>query len=144
MPSPAAEATPPQLSVRVTLLEQNINALNNAMSQNTRAFQTAFIMTDAHVAVQYRVMNDMNRARTSAKADNVYVTPEGDIDLERYHQELADVMGAYEFMTGYSKFVDDQLAAVLKAEESEHDRETVPGPLKALPDFGGDDHAQST
>jgi len=115
-------------------------------STNTRVFQTAFMQQDAHIAVQYRVSNDMNRARTSAKADELYLTPEGDIDLQRYHQELADVMGAYEFMTAYSKYVDDQLAAALKAEaeESEHDRETTPGPLKALPDFGGDDHAQST
>jgi hypothetical protein len=143
--SPAAEAAPPQLPVRVTLLEQNFQALANVNSQNTRVFQTAFMQTDAHIAVHYRVLNDMQKEPHQNPLPLVYRTAEGDIDLGRYHQELADVMGAFEFMTEYSKYADAQLAAELKAEESEHDRETTPGPLKALPDFGGgDDHAQST
>lgn len=99
------------------------------------------MMTDAHIAVHYRILNDLQK-ESRRGMEVLYRTVESDIDMERYHQELADVMGAYDFLHGYSAYVDHQIATAVK-EEDEHDRQTAPGPLQPLPDFGGD-HAQST
>lgn len=112
-------------------LTTNFGRMMEAFSQNARGISTAFQLQDGHFAVQYRIQNDMNRARTSPKADDVYVTPTGDIDIERYHLELAAVQITAEYLTALDKAA---VAArtILASTVPTNDDVTI------LPDFGGD------
>lgn len=141
----AAEAgmTPP-LQMRVSLLEQNMGAFGKAMGENAQALHVAFGMTDAHIAVHYRVLNDMQKETQVCvvtdtegnskpmRMGDVYRTSVGDIDMERYHDEHAGVLAAAEFL----KMLD--AAAVAARPTPDQPEAPDASLLTALPDFGGE------
>lgn len=120
------------VQAKLAAITTNFGRLAEATSINARGIQQAFGLQDAHIAVQYRIQNDLNRARTAISSGGiVYVTPDGDIDLQRYHLELASISASVEFLLTLNRAA----MAVRTVVEN-----TVPinDNVTILPDFGGD------
>jgi hypothetical protein len=127
----------------VTSLEQRLDAHDRVVRHNAQQIHVAFRLTDAHTAVHYRLLNDLQKdAKRGLELDEhgqvkapepsrLYLTTEGDIDMLRYHMEYHAVLAAYDFMMPVKK-------EPAVEEESVHDRETDPNGFVPLPNFGGD------
>jgi hypothetical protein len=114
------------LETRVAKLEGFATMTGRVMRENAQHIGHAFNLQDSHIAVMYRVLNDLYR-------EQVYGV-DGDIDLQRYHVEF----GATMIVTGL-------LEKLGKAAEAEKNPAPVPeapqptGDMISLPDFGGTD-----
>jgi len=112
------------VAAKVTQIDQNLRSLISVHQQNAQHINRAFGMQDAHIAVQYRIVNDMRKG-------SVIVDEEGDIAVQHYHlMYMATITVAELFM---------RLAAVTDIPVVADVTSSSPvGNLIPLPDFGGD------
>lgn len=108
------------VAARLTALEQGLGTFTRVHAENARIINQGFGMQDAHIAVQYRVLNDIRKG-------NVMIDEHGDIALQYYHQLFAA-----------TKMVCDGLVALSKQAEPSITPDEVASNLVPLPDFGGD------
>lgn len=110
-------------------------------------------MQDCHIAVMYRIMNDMYRkmpylglmgepgyreATLNGEkiCEMVHVDADGSIDLNRYHQEFAAVSVIVHVFQYLNQLVEADKAAKLSPVP-----DTTEQGLIQLPDFGGENAA---
>jgi len=108
------------VGARLTALEHGLNTFAQVHADNARIINHGFGMQDSHIAVQYRVLNDIRKG-------DVMVDEHGDIAVQFYHQIYAA-----------TRSIADGLAAMMAwSTKPEPVLEPV-GNLIPLPDFGGD------
>jgi hypothetical protein len=81
-----------------------------ALQQNTKAFADAFQMTDCHIHVMQRAMNDL-------LLDRVYRSGDGGVDFAEYMAEYWGVIGVILFIEGLKDLAGPEEALITSPDE---------------------------
>lgn len=106
---------------RLTALEKGLNTFGQVHASNAQIINQGFALQDNHIAVQYRVLNDIRKGE-------VLVDEHGDVALQHYHNLLVATRVVVEFLTRLSP----------PAPSPSITPEQIDSNLIPLPDFGGD------
>ena len=116
------------VAAKVSQIDKNLRSLISVHQQNAQHINKAFGMQDSHIAVQYRVLNDMRKG-------SVIVDEDGDIALQHYHLMFMATITVAEFLMKLTVVTDVPVPA-------DPVSSSPVGNLIPLPDFGGN-HAST-
>lgn len=116
------------MAAKVSQIDKNLRSLISVHQQNAQHINKAFGMQDSHIAVQYRVLNDMRKG-------SVIVDEDGDIALQHYHLMFMATITVAELLMKLAIITDIPVPA-------DPTSSSPVGNLIPLPDFGGD-HAST-
>lgn len=110
------------IASRLIALEQGLATFTKVHAENARVINSGFGLQDQHLAVHYRVLNDIRKGE-------VLVDEHGDIAFTFYHQ----IYGAVRALVDFFATLGRQPMPTSLVKPNVTDADLVP-----LPDFGGD------